>query len=120
MQISFAIEALSALAQGTRLEAFRLLVRHGPDGLPVGGIAERLGVNMSTLSRHLAALERAGLVVARRQRRCIYYAADYGGARRLVSFLMEDCCQASPEICCEPATRVLDRLAADSRSCPSC
>ena len=120
MQISFAIDALSALAQRTRLEAFRLLVRHGPEGLPVSAIAERLGVNMSTLSRHLAALERAGLVTARRERRCICYAADYGGARRLMSFLMEDCCQASPEICCEPATRVLERLAADNQSCPSC
>ncbi|MFT9197300.1 MAG: transcriptional regulator, partial [Gluconobacter oxydans] len=36
MDTESALAALSALSQSTRLEIFRLLVRHEPDGLPAG------------------------------------------------------------------------------------
>lgn len=87
---------LHALAQETRLSAFRLLVRQGVKGLPAGEIAEALDVNGSTLSRHLGVLERAGLVTARREARRIIYSADYGGMRDLFGFLREDCCSNDP------------------------
>jgi predicted transcriptional regulator len=61
MEQKHAITALSALAQETRLELFRLLVTCGPQGLPAGVIAERLGVLPSLLSFHLQRLEHAGL-----------------------------------------------------------
>ncbi len=99
MESAAAIRCLGALAQGTRLDAFRLLVREGPEGLPAGVLAERLGVQPATLSFHLAQLERAGLLVSRRRSRQILYAADFGAMRGLLGFLLEDCCHGRPEVC---------------------
>jgi DNA-binding transcriptional ArsR family regulator len=99
MERKDALQALSALAQGTRLEVFRLLVRSGPPGLAAGTIAERVGVPPATLSFHLKELERAGLLTARRESRQIYYAPDVEGMRDLLAFLTEDCCGGHPEIC---------------------
>lgn len=94
-----AIEALAALAHEHRLKVFRLLIREGPNGLPAGVIAERIAVPPSTLSHHLAHLERAGLLRSWRVERRIFYAVDLEGTRRLLAFLTEDCCQGHPEIC---------------------
>lgn len=99
METTRALEAFQALSQDTRLAALRLLVQAGPNGLAAGVIAERLAVQPSTLSTHLAILERAGLVAARRVARNIFYAAQYEALRQLIAFLMEDCCQSRPEIC---------------------
>jgi DNA-binding transcriptional ArsR family regulator len=93
------ITALAALAQEHRLRAFRLLVTVGPDGLPSGQIAERLGVPASTMSAHLAQLERAGLVRSRREQRRIIYGIDVDGMRDVLAFLVEDCCGGRPELC---------------------
>ena len=93
MKLQAAVEALGALAQETRLSAFRLLVREGPEGLPAGEIAERLGVPPATLSFHLAHLERAGLVASTREGRSIRYAADFSGMQGLLTYLMQDCCR---------------------------
>lgn len=87
----FAALAFAALAQPTRLEALRLLVQAGPDGLTAGTIAARLGVVSSTLSHHLAQLERAGLARARRQGRFVYYTADPAGTRRLLDCVTATC-----------------------------
>ena len=95
----WAVDALGALAHETRLSVFRLLVKAGPDGMVAGAIAERQAVPPSTMSHHLATLERAGLVQSERESRLIYYRADYPGMRRLLMFLMEDCCQGVPEMC---------------------
>ena len=97
-----AIEALGALAQATRLDIFRLLVRVGPPGLSAGEIADRLSVGASTLSHHLATLERAGLLRSWRVQRQIFYATDFDGTRHLLAFLTEDCCQGRPELCGGP------------------
>lgn len=93
------IEALSALAQETRLDVFRLLVSTGPPGLCAGEIAVRLDVRQNTLSTHLALLARAGLVRGVREGRSIRYIANFEGMRRLLGFLMEDCCGGRPETC---------------------
>ena len=94
-----AIAALSALAQDSRLTVFRLLVKAGPGGMTAGDIAAAVGAAPSTMSHHLGGLERAGLATSRRDGRTIFYAADYEGTRKLLAFLMEDCCQGRPEIC---------------------
>src|SRR3546814_820546 len=73
METESAITALSALAQATRLETFRLLVRHEPEGLAAGDIARSLDVPQNTMSAHLAILARAGLEIGRascRERVC--------------------------------------------------
>lgn len=99
MEQHVAVDALAALAQEARLTVFRLLVKAGPNGMTAGDIAAAVGLAPSTMSHHLGALERAGLARSRRDGRTIVYAADYEGTRRLLSFLMEDCCQGRPEIC---------------------
>ena len=75
----WAVDALGALAHETRLSVFRMLVQAGPDGLIAGAIAERAGVPPSTMSHHLATLERAGLVQSERESRLIHYRTDYTG-----------------------------------------
>lgn len=97
----WAVDALGALAHETRLSVFRMLVKAGPGGMIAGAIAEHQGVPPSTLSHHLATLERAGLVQSERESRLIHYSADYSRMRRLLSFLMQDCCQGAPELCAD-------------------
>lgn len=99
METNTAIEAFSALAQATRLETFRRLVRAGPEGLPAGAVARALETPPNTMSTHLAILERAGLVTSRREGRLVYYAASFDRVRGLVGFLLEDCCAGNPEVC---------------------
>ena len=99
MDINEALEALAALSQQTRLEVFRLLVRAGPVGLAAGQIADDLGSRQNTMSSHLKILAQSGLVTSRREGRHIRYRADYETMRRLMLFLMEDCCQGRAEIC---------------------
>lgn len=93
MEIKVAVEALQSLAQETRLEVFRLLVKAGPTGLMAGEIGERLGVPGPTLSFHLNQLNTAGLVDRRREGRALWYSVNFAQAGALLTFLMEDCCQ---------------------------
>lgn len=99
MDKTSAITALGALAQSTRLETFRLLVRHEPDGIPAGELARLVDVPQNTMSAHLATLSRAGLVKSERQSRSIIYRADLDGLRLLTLFLLKDCCGGSTELC---------------------
>ena len=105
MDQKHAIAALSALAQETRLELFRLLVTCGPQGLPAGVIAERLGVLPSSLSFHLQQLVHAGLITQRRLSRHLIYSAEYDAMNALLAYLTENCC-GRDAICtpvCDPA-----------------
>ncbi len=99
MEIKTAVTALSALAQETRLAAYRALVRAGEAGLPAGEIAAQLGVPPATLSFHLKELAHAGLVTSRTEGRFVIYAADYGAMTGLIGFLSEECCAGQPELC---------------------
>ena len=99
MDTESAISALGALAQGTRLDAFRLLVRHEPAGMAAGDIARQLDVPQNSLSSHLGILARAGLVRAERHSRFIIYRADLGRMRALALFLLQDCCAGRTELC---------------------
>jgi ArsR family transcriptional regulator len=110
-----AVKALSALAQESRLEAFRLLVKRGPEGLAAGEIARKLRVPHNTLSAHLSILANAGLVTSRRAGRSMIYAVDYGGTRGLLAFLMEDCCRGEPKLCAPLLAAVLPGCGAEDK-----
>ncbi|OZB21961.1 MULTISPECIES: helix-turn-helix transcriptional regulator [unclassified Acidiphilium] len=94
-----AIAALSALAQETRLDLFRLLVQTGPEGIAAGNIGERLGLPSATLSFHLSQLRQAGLVTFRREGRSLIYSAEYSAMNTLLDYLTENCCRGVTSGC---------------------
>lgn len=104
MDAHSAAAALSALAHEHRLAVYRLLVEAGPDGLPAGMIAERLGLPPSSLTFHLQALLGAGLVTQRRASRQLIYAMAPSAMNDLVAYLTEHCCgdQAACRTACDP------------------
>ena len=107
------ILGLAALAQQTRLDVFRLLVKHEPEGLPAGEIARRLAVPQNTMSSHLGILARAKLVRTERQSRSIIYRANLVAVQHLVTFLLNDCCGGRTEICA-PVVAALSACCASS------
>jgi ArsR family transcriptional regulator, arsenate/arsenite/antimonite-responsive transcriptional repressor len=106
MEKRAALDALSALSQETRLDLYRLLVTIGPEGLPAGVIAERLGVLPSSLTFHLNHLVRAGLITQRRLSRQLIYSAEYGTMNDLLGYLTENCC--GRDALCTPACNRAD------------
>lgn len=99
MESQTVILALAALAQSTRLEVFRLLVAHEPEGMAAGDIARWLAVPANTMSAHLSVLTRAGLVLSERRSRSIIYRADLDRFRAVATFLLKDCCGGRPDVC---------------------
>ena len=101
-----AIRALAALAHEFRLEIYRLLVRQGPAGLPAGSIGGHVGLAPSSLTLHLQALQRAGLIRQARVSRRLFYSADYAAMNGLVGYLTDECCAADLACAtdCEPKT----------------
>lgn len=95
------IESLAALAQEHRLAGYRLLVEAGPQGMSAGRIAEALDIAASSLSFHLAQLERSGLITRRRDGRSLIYTADFGAMTALIGYLTENCCGGAA---CAPVT----------------
>jgi len=92
MESTQAIKALSALAQETRLAAFRMLVEAGPAGLAAGLISERLSLAPATASFHLAQLAHAGLVRTRSEGRYVIYSVDPARMSDLLAYLTQNCC----------------------------
>jgi protein-tyrosine-phosphatase/DNA-binding transcriptional ArsR family regulator len=99
MESNEAATAFGALSQGTRLDLMRLMIAEGANGLPAGELCLRLGLPASTVSFHLAALERAGLTRSTRHGRQIIHAVHLAGLRQLLAFLTETCCGGRPDLC---------------------
>lgn len=95
------VHTLDALAQETRLDIFRLLVKQGDTGMMVGTIAQSLGLAHATLSFHLAKLHQAGLITRRKQGRATLYCTNYSMIHETIAYLMEKCCHASPSQECD-------------------
>ena len=104
-----ALAALSALAQENRLDAYRLLVQAGPDGLAAGEVAAKLGLSPNTLTFHFDRLREAGLITVRRDGRSMVYAAQFDTMNALLGYLTENCCggatQCAPAVACKPAPK---------------
>ena len=103
MKTTQIIEALGALAHEHRLRVYRLLVERGSPGLPAAAIADGVGLVPSSLSFHLQALHRAGLILKRRESRQLFYSADFKSMNALVGYLTENCCAGSGEACDDDA-----------------
>ena len=107
MEKRAAVGALAALAQDHRLEVYRLLVAAGPDGLPAGEVAAKLGLPPNTLTFHFDRLRQAALVTVRRNGRSMIYAARYDTMNALLAYLTENCCGGARDRCapasCDPS-----------------
>lgn len=99
MDISQALSAFSALSQPLRLQAFRLLITAGPDGMAAGDIAVALDAKPNTTSQNLSQLSHAGLIFSTRVGRSMIYKADMEGLNALLRFMLEDCCGGRSEVC---------------------
>jgi len=92
MKTTDAVKALGALAQESRLDIYRLLVRKGAAGMAPGELSERFGLPPATLSFHLKELANTGLITSKRDGRSIIYSANYSHMQTLMKFLLENCC----------------------------
>ena len=99
METNDAVNALSALAQETRLQIFRWLVERGPRGAPAGEIADEMGLPGATLSFHLSQLKQAGLLSCMRDGRSLIYSANYPAMTDLMAYLTENCCRGADDAC---------------------
>lgn len=104
------LAALAALSQENRLDAYRLLVQAGPEGMPAGEVAAELGLSPNALTFHLDRLREAGLVTVRRDGRSMIYAAQFDTMNGLIGYLTENCCGGAVEcapaaIACKPARK---------------
>jgi ArsR family transcriptional regulator len=97
------VGALGALAHEYRLAIFRLLVERGPEGLPAGEIAERVGLLPSSLTFHVQALQRSGLITQRRLSRQLIYSAGFEAMNELIEYLTRNCCAGASD--CTPACK---------------
>ncbi|MBZ2170557.1 ArsR family transcriptional regulator [Desulfovibrio sp. DS-1] len=99
METKHAVTLFEALSSGTRLELFRLLVRHAPEGLVAGDIARLLGISASNLSFHLKALVHAGLITMEKEGKFLRYRAEIPLMLNLIAYLTSECCSGNPEQC---------------------
>ena len=107
MNISSALDALAALSQETRLNIFRLLVRHAPKGLRAGEIAQRLRLPGPTLSFPLNVLAAANLVQPHKNGRSISYSPNVDCVNGVAGFLLENCCGGQAD--CSPSSGIVKR-----------
>jgi DNA-binding transcriptional ArsR family regulator len=111
MELEIAAIQLEALGNPKRLQLYRILVRAGGEGLPVGSIQEKLGIAASTLSHHLKRLLDTGLVTQERQATTLICRANYPAMQSLIGFLADECCADGS---CPPEERNSTACRADS------
>jgi len=84
------VEAFKALGHLSRLQVFFYLVRAGRE-VSAGEIQAAVEIPGPTLSHHLDALRRAGLVESRKEERYVYYSVQRETATTLAR-LLTACC----------------------------
>jgi ArsR family transcriptional regulator, arsenate/arsenite/antimonite-responsive transcriptional repressor len=107
MKHEIAAAQLEAIGNPTRLRLYRILVRAGADGLPVGHVQEKLGIAASTLSHHVKRLVDTGLVTQERQATTLICRAHYPAMQSLIGFLADECCADGT---CSPTPQQLANL----------
>jgi ArsR family transcriptional regulator, arsenate/arsenite/antimonite-responsive transcriptional repressor len=99
MNKELAATLFESLASGVRLDVFRLLVKHAPDGLVAGEIATTLSLPPTNLSFHLKAMTHAGLVNVTQEGRFSRYRANLSVMQSLIDYLTAECCTGHPDLC---------------------
>jgi ArsR family transcriptional regulator len=97
MELEQAAQRCAELGNTTRLSIFRLLVRAGKNGLPVGAIGRHLDIPGSTLNHHIQRLVQVGLINQRKQSRTIHCEPQMGAVRALAEYLLSECCSLQTE-----------------------
>ena len=115
MDTNDAVNALTALAQASRLAVFRHLVELGPEGANPSDLVQVLDIPANTLSFHLKTLCQAGLIDAEQNGRFIRYRANFAEMQALIDFLSKNCCGGDPSKCAPAASPRVRKVAA-SRS----
>jgi ArsR family transcriptional regulator len=92
MDIETATRRLAELGNLTRLQIVRLLVRAGPEGLPIGELQSRLDVPASTLAFHLRGLVTAGLLHQQKEGRVVRCTPNITAINETLAFVKENCC----------------------------
>ncbi|CAM3139325.1 ArsR/SmtB family transcription factor [Vibrio rarus] len=92
MQLEHVAKALKELGHPTRLSLYKLVVKAGHQGTPVGDIQQQLKIPGSTLSHHISSLSSAGLLSQRREGRTLFCTAQYENLQNVIDFLQEECC----------------------------
>ncbi|HHQ2445077.1 TPA: ArsR/SmtB family transcription factor [Raoultella ornithinolytica] len=92
MELNLAAAVLKELGHATRLEIYKVLIKAGYQGMPVGELQKKLGIPASTLSHHLSSLISVSLVRQERQGRTLFCHACYEKLAVLMAFLTEECC----------------------------
>lgn len=98
MAFDEAARCLAELGHPHRLQIFHLLIRAGEAGLSVGEIQDAVKIPKSTLAHHIAQLVSAGLMTQRREGRIQRCRIAAERSRRLLSFLVTDCCDGLPDL----------------------
>lgn len=98
MEMENAAARCAELGNITRLSIFRLLVRAGKNGLPVGQVQNHLGIPGSTLTHHIQRLAKVGLIRQRRESRVLYCEPQMQAVQELAQYLLSECCSLQTEI----------------------
>ncbi len=101
MENNTATKIFESLSSGLRLDAYRLLVRQGTQGMVAGDIAATLNVAPSNLSFHLKALTQAGLLGVTQEGRFQRYRANLPLMLDLIAYLTEECCAGQAQLCAD-------------------
>ncbi|WP_404933584.1 ArsR/SmtB family transcription factor [Nitratireductor sp. L15S-10] len=95
MEHETASSQLEALGNAIRLRIYRMLVRAGGEGMPVGALQERLSMPASTLSHHCKKLLETGLITRERRGTTLICRAHYPAMHALIGYLADKCCADS-------------------------
>ena len=99
MEVETAANTLKELGHPTRLKLFKLLVKAGYEGLPVGEIQGQLAIPNSTLSHHIAKLISVNLIKQQRDGRTLYCIPQYQSLNALIAYLQDECCMGDDDKC---------------------
>lgn len=99
MEKHIATAIFETLSSGVRLDAYRLLVKKGAEGMVAGEIAAALDVPPTNMSFHLKVLTQAEMLSVTQEGRFQRYRANIPLMMDLIGYLTEECCGGHPEQC---------------------